>query len=173
MDTERLYLFKRIAGKYIRLNDEYNEKKEASTSKELNLQLTDPYINFPSIDKLINWNNNGVINRSERSILDLDIISGVHSQQINTAMSNILRTMDKQGLVNQRGYEILLQILSLKIYDEKQNEKHKNYLEFYVDDSINFTNLSNADIKEFLDRIENIKIKAESDYHRILNESSD
>jgi putative type I restriction-modification system, M subunit len=169
-DTERLYLFKRIAGKYIRLNDEYNEKKEASTSKELNLQLTDPYINFPSIDKLINWNNNGVINRSERSILDLDIISGVHSQQINTAMSNILRTMDKQGLVNQRGYEILLQILSLKIYDEKQNEKHKNYLEFYVDDSINFTNLSNADIKEFLDRIENIKIKAESDYHRILNE---
>ena len=168
-DTERLYLFKRITGKYIRLNDEYNEKKDASKSKELSLQLTDPYINFPSIDKLINWNNNGKIDRSKRSISDLDIISGVHSQQINTAMSNILRTMDSQGLVNQRGYEILLQILSLKIYDEKQNEKYKTYLKFYVDDRINLIDIFQKDTREFLDRIENIKSEAETVYHRILN----
>lgn len=38
-------------------------------------------------------------------------------------MSTILRTMDKVGMVNQTGFEILIQILSLKIFDEKRNEK--------------------------------------------------
>lgn len=171
-DTERLYLFKKINGKLIRLNDEYNEKKEKSNSKELSLQLTDSYNNFPSIDKLKEWDNNLKIDRSKRTIFDLDVISGVHSQQINTAMSHILRTMDKQGLVNQKGYEILLQIISLKIYDEKRNEKFGTSLDFYIADEVQSINLADPLIQEFINRIESIKEEAEGKYYRILSEWS-
>lgn len=171
-DTERLYLFKKVNGKLIRLNDEYNEKKEKSNSKELSLQLTDSYNNFPSIDKLKEWDNNLKIDRSKRTIYDLDVISGVHSQQINTAMSHILRIMDKQGLVNQKGYEILLQIISLKIYDEKRNEKFGTSLDFYIADELQSINLADPLIQEFINRIESIKEEAEGKYYRILSEWS-
>lgn len=171
-DTERLYLFKKVNGKLIRLNDEYNEKKEKSNSKELSLQLTDSYNNFPSIDKLKEWDNNLKIDRSKRTIYDLDVISGVHSQQINTAMSHILRIMDKQGLVNQKGYEILLQIISLKIYDEKRNEKFGTSLDFYIADEVQSINLADPLIQEFINRIESIKEEAEGKYYRILSEWS-
>lgn len=171
-DTERLYLFKKVNGKLIRLNDEYNEKKEKSNSKELSLQLTDSYNNFPSIDKLKEWDNDLKIDRSKRTIYDLDVISGVHSQQINTAMSHILRIMDKQGLVNQKGYEILLQIISLKIYDEKRNEKFGTSLDFYISDEVQSINLSDSLIQEFINRIESIKEEAEGKYYRILSEWS-
>lgn len=171
-DTERLYLFKKVNGKLIRLNDEYNEKKEKSNSKELSLQLTDSYNNFPSIDKLKEWDNNLKIDRSKRTIYDLDVISGVHSQQINTAMSHILRIMDKQGLVNQKGYEILLQIISLKIYDEKRNEKFDTSLDFYIADEVQSINLADPLIQEFINRIESIKEEAEGKYYRILSEWS-
>ncbi len=168
-DTERLYLFKKVEGKFIRLNDKYNEKGIVSSSKDLNLQLPDAYINFPSFDKLKGWETVGRINRSKRSIRALDVISGVHSQQVNNAMSNILRTMDKQGLNNQLGYQILLQILSLKIYDEKRSEQHKMNLEFYVDDKVNFTQLFDPDVQDFLDRIEKIKDDALGKYNKILS----
>ena len=165
-DAERLYLFKRINGKYIRLNDSYNEKKENSSSKNLSLHLTDSYLTFPSFQKMLEWNNDNKIDRSKRKLEDLDIISGVHSQQINNAMSNILREMDKQGLVNSKGYDILVQILSLKIYDEKYN----NILKFYIDDDIIFTNVTDVKIQNFLSRIEKIKDDAEGDYNRILKD---
>jgi hypothetical protein len=35
--------------------------------------------------------------------------------------------MDKVSLVNQRGYEILIQMIALKIFDEKKNEWLKYY----------------------------------------------
>ena len=106
---------------------------------------------------MLDWNNDNKIDRSKRKLEDLDIISGVHSQQINNAMSNILREMDKQGLVNSKGYDILVQILSLKIYDEKYN----NILKFYIDDDIIFTNVTDVKIQKFFIKIEKIKDDAE------------
>ncbi len=38
------------------------------------------------------------------------------------ALSNVLRTLDKAGLVIQRGYEILIQTFALKIFGEKRND---------------------------------------------------
>lgn len=101
-DTGRLYLFKRKNSNYIRLNDKYNEKGDSSKSKELSLQLPDNYKDIPSLENLMNWNGLKKIDRSNRNIEDLDIISGVHSQHVNNAMSNILRAMDKHGMVNQK-----------------------------------------------------------------------
>lgn len=134
-DTERLYLFRKHENKFLRYSEEFNTKGDESKSKELALHLPDPYLNIPSFEDLLDWTEPKIIDRSKRNITNLAIISGVHSTQINDAMSSILRTMDKVGMVSQKGFEILIQILSLKIFDEKRNEKNpKHYLDFYINE---------------------------------------
>ncbi len=77
-----------------------------------------------------------LLDRSRRGIADLDIITSITSVQIQTALSNVLRALDKAGLVNQRGYAILIQTIALKIFDEKRNERSsQKHLEFYVTDA--------------------------------------
>lgn len=169
-DTERLYLFKKLNNKFIRLNDEYNTKGEKSGIKELTLHLPDPYINIPNYNELLIWTNGKEIDRSKRTIYNLDIISGIHSIQINEAMSAILRTMDKQGMLNQKGYEILIQILALKIFDEKRNEKSsKRFLDFYITkEERQYKNLEDEALQGCLKRLNELRIEAEGIYYRIL-----
>lgn len=173
-DTERLYLFKKQNGKFLRFSDEYNAKGEDSKTKELCLHLTDPYLNIPSFQYLLDIESIKEKDLSNRTIFDLDIISGVHSTQINDVMSNILRTMDKVGLTNQRGFEILIQILSLKIFDEKRNEKNNNrYLDFYITPSEKqYQLLADDSIQQFLKRIHQLREKASSEYFRILENNA-
>lgn len=172
-DTERLYLFRKHNNKFLRYSEEFNTKGEESKTKELSLHLPDPYINLPSFEDLLEWTETIAIDRSKRTITALDIISGVHSTQINDAMSSILRTMDKVGLVNQKGFEILIQILSLKIYDEKRNEKTpKRFLDFYItDEEKNFKTLADKPLQEFIKRINDLRDEASGTYYRILKDN--
>jgi len=172
-DTERLYIFQQKNGKILRYDQSYNQKGEKSTTKDLSLHLTDPYSNIPSFEELINQvNKPSKIDRTNRSIDDLDKISGVHSTQLSDAMSNILRTMDKVSIVNQKGYELLIQILALKIYDEKRNAKNsKEKLKFYItDNEINYKNLNDEKIAPFLERMQKLFEDAQSNYYAILKE---
>lgn len=173
-DAERLYLFKKHNGKFLRFSDEYNTKGDESKTKELSLNLPDPYSNIPSFDDLLDIENKKEIDLSKRNIWNLDIISGVHSTQINDVMSSILRTMDKVGLTNQRGFEILIQILSLKIFDEKRNEKNTNhYLDFYITPKEKkYDSLADENIQQFLNRIHQLRDKASSEYFRILENNA-
>lgn len=172
-DTDRLYLFRKHNNKFIRYSEEFNTKGEESKTKELSLHLPDPYLNIPSFYDLLEWTETQAIDRSKRAIRDLDIISGVHSTQINDAMSSILRTMDKVGMVNQKGFEILIQILSLKIYDEKRNEKTpKRFLDYYItDNEKNFKTLADKPIQEFIKRFIALRDEAAGMYYRILRDN--
>lgn len=170
-DTERLYLFKKVGNKFLRYVESFNAKGEESTSKDLNLHLPDYYSYIPNFQALQNQLITKEIDYSKRTLKDLEIISGVHSTQINDAMSEILRTMDKVSLVNQKGFLILIQILSLKIYDEKSKENGNEFLQFYITkDEQNYTKLSDKSLQNFIKRIENIQNKASGNYRRILKE---
>jgi type I restriction enzyme M protein len=172
-DTERLYLFRKQGNKILRFSDEYNQKGENSSTKELSLHLPDPYINIPTFDELIEWSNPKERDRSKRTIWDLGVISGVYSSQINDAMSSILRTMDRQGMVNQKGYEILIQILALKIFDEKRNESGaKQFLGFYITNEEKVCrNLNDPTIQVFINRLNTLREDAEETYYRILKDN--
>ncbi|MGL5257646.1 MAG: HsdM family class I SAM-dependent methyltransferase [Proteocatella sp.] len=172
-DTERLYLFRKYKNKFLRYSEEFNSKGDDSKTKELSLHLPDPYLNLPNFDDLLEWTEIKSTNRSKRTINDLDIISGVHSTQINDAMSTILRTMDKVGLVNQIGFEILIQILSLKIFDEKRNEKTPTrFLDFYItNEEKDFKSLAEISLQGFLNRINALREEASGIYYRILQEN--
>jgi type I restriction enzyme M protein len=172
-DTERLYLFRKHNNKFLRYSEEFNTKGDDSKTKELALHLPDPYINIPSFDDVLEWTEAKTIDRSKRIIKELDIISGVHSTQINDAMSSILRTMDKVGMVNQKGFEILIQILSLKIYDEKRNEKTTSrFLDFYItEEERNYKSLADKSLQEFIKRNNDLRDEASGTYYRILKDN--
>ena len=108
---------------------------------------------------------------TKRTIEQLDLVSGVHSKQVNDAMSQILRVMDKHSMVNQRGYEIFrIQILALKIYDEEETEKNPSkYLDFYITQyESEYYSLNDSAIQSFIIRIKKLPEDAEGVYYTIL-----
>jgi len=183
-DAERLYLFKKDGNHFLRLDEGYNQKKEQSATKDLTLHLTDAYYKIPSFEQLIQKIHNPKIDRANRTIEDLEIISGVYSTQLSEGISNILRAMDKVSLKNQRGYEILIQVMALKIFDEKRSQKAKQKLDFYKTDEEsaqlsllfyvspherNYSSLADENIVSFVDRMQQLYNQASQDYHFILN----
>jgi type I restriction enzyme M protein len=113
----------------------------------------------------------------------LDIITGIYSKQLTDGISNIIRAMDKVSMKNQRGYEILIQILALKIYDEKRSARIKSSLDFYksseekvhldllfyiTPDEKNYTKLSDKEIQKFVQRMRNLYNEASDEYHYVL-----
>lgn len=187
-NTERLYIFQKKNGVVVRYDESKNKNGDKSSTNEISLDLMDGYIFIPSFENLIKRVNRFLdIDRGKRIIDDLDVITGAHSVQINNAISNILRTLDKVGLVNQRGYEILIQMLALKIFDEKRSQEYKKYLKFYAtnkeikkfrlmfyirDNEKSYAKLSDENIQEFVKRIKKLYEDAYVKYQNILKTKS-
>lgn len=170
-DTERLYLFHRKGGVVLRYDESKNQKGEASKIGDLSLHLPDAYAYMPSLDDLKRRiNRPAALDRSKRGIVDLDVITSIASVQIQTAFSDVLRALDKAGLVNQRGYAILIQTLALKIFDEKRNERaSQKHLEFYVTDAeAAFHGLGEKPLQVFMARMKAIREDASTQYRKIL-----
>jgi len=179
---ERLYLFQKKNGSCLRFDESYNLKGDESGIKDLCLDLTDAYVKIPRFDKLQMWATKEAVDRSQRTIDDLDIITGVHNKQLSDGISQILRVMDKVSMKSQRGYEILIQILALKIFDEKRSQRTKKNLEFYkteperksllfyiTKEEKNSIDLNNETVQGFINRIKKIYKEASNDYHHILS----
>jgi type I restriction enzyme M protein len=125
-DTERLYLFHRRGGRFLRYDEAKNEKGERSQTGHLSLHLPDPYDFIPSFDEL-GSRIRGIqkADRTARGIEDLDTITSIATAQVRDAFSSVLRALDRAGLVNQRGYEIIIETFALKIFDEKRNQRNR------------------------------------------------
>lgn len=128
-DEGRLYLFKSNGKNYSRLSDEFNIENKGKIQPTYD--IPDGYINLLSFEQMLNYDmaNQTIIDYSKRKLEDLSVISKTDSKRLNDALYQILHTMDKCGLVNQKGYNILIQLLALKIYDEKNN---KDDLKYYI-----------------------------------------
>lgn len=169
-DEERLYLFKSDGKKYYRLSDEFN--KENKDKLEPTFDIPDAYENLLGFDDMIKYNEDSKILTSyaSRKLCELNIISKTDSKKLNDALYAILHTMDKCGLVNQKGYNILIQLLALKIYDEKYNTEN---LKFYINpDEVKFKDLADEDLQEFIDRVEHLRDNARYIYSKILDSDS-
>lgn len=168
-DQERLYLFKGVGKHYARLSDEYNVEKNGRF--EATYDVPDAYSTMLSFEKMLNYVEGDVVvtDFSGRCLTDLGVISKTDSRKLNDALYQILHTMDKCSLVNQQGYNILIQILALKIYDEKHNA---NNLQFYINpDEDKCSVITDDKIQDFLSRIENLRVSAKTEYTKILNEN--
>jgi len=171
-DCERLYLFHRRDGLFLRYDESKNQKGKDSKVGDLSLHLPDPYSYIPSFNDLRSRvHRPAKIDRSCRSYTELDVITSIATVQLQTALSEVLRALDKAGLVNQRGYQILIETFALKIFDEKRNEKYqKNKLEFFItDDEAAFNSLSEKPIQEFVKHMKGIRAEAVEQYQKILS----
>jgi len=173
-DTERVWIFQKKNNKILRYDESKNKKGEESGTKDLSLHLPDSYLSIPSFrdirNKIIKPK---VIDRTKRTIDDLETISGIHTKQVSDALSNILRTLDKVGLVNQIGYGLLIQVLALKIFDEKTNEKNRSkILRFYITgNERKYKSLADSSIQQFIERINDIYNDAKGNYQTILGQN--
>jgi len=183
-DAEKLFLFKKINNYYLRFDDSLNVKGDESTTKDLSLDIPDGYYKIPSFEHIIKRIGNLQIDVAHRTIDDLEIITGSYSKQLSEGISNILKVMDSVSMKNQRGYEILIQTMALKIFDEKRNaEKKAKYLEFYetqeekdkfdllfyiTNKEKNFVSLNDDTIQDFIGRMRKLYNEASEKYHYIL-----
>lgn len=168
-DEGRLYLFKSNGKTYYRLSDEFNIDNKGKF--EPTFDIPDGYTNLLSFEEMINYDKaiKQITDYSNRNICELSIISKTDSKRLNDALYRILHTMDKCGLVNQKGYNILIQLLALKIYDEKKNS---NGLKYYINpNEQEYKKLTDDGIQDFIDRIETIRKAAKTSYSKILNEN--
>lgn len=186
-DTEKLYLFKKNNDLYLRLDESLNLKGDDSSIKELSLDIPDGYYKIPSFEQLIKRTTNIKIDVSKRTVDDLEIISGSYSKQLSDGISNILKVMDSVSMKNQRGYEILIQVLALKIFDEKNSEEKKNkYLKFYKTDEEkeqmdllfyitkkekSYVTLNDETIQDFIKRMRTLYNNAKTKYRYILDKN--
>lgn len=168
-DEGRLYLFRTLGKEYFRLSDEFNIENKGKT--EPTFDVPDAYSNMLSFEDMLSYDTatKTIADYSGRALTDLGIISKTDSKRLNDALYQILHTMDKCGLVNQKGYNILIQLLALKIYDEKH---HSGDLKYYINlDETKFTSITDDGLQEFLQRIESIRLAAKSSYTKILDEN--
>lgn len=168
-DEGRLYLFKSEGKKYYRLSDEFNIENKGEYNPTFD--VPDAYDNLLSLTEMIDYKKaeNKEKDFSHRKLNELSIISKTESKRLNDALYQILHTMDKCALVNQKGYNILIQLLALKIYDEKHNY---NDLQYYINSKESlYRNITDDNLQDFLERIEKIRKKAKTEYKRILNEN--
>lgn len=168
-DEGRLYLFKSSGKSYYRLSDEFNIENKGKF--EPTYDIPDGYNNMLSFEEMLNYDatENTVVNFAGRKLDDLGIVSKTDSKRLNRALYSILHTMDKCGLVKQKGYNILIQLLALKIYDEKNNSTD---LQYYINpDEANYKKLSDDGLQDFIKRIEGIRAQAKTRYEKILKEN--
>ena len=150
--------------------------------------MTDSYKYIPSFEALQKRVNVTMgIDRSKRTVDDLDPITGASSSQISLAVSNILKTLDRVGLRNPRGYQILIEMLALKIFDEKRSEEYKKtisdkrslkfyeteserkVLSFFITDAEKqYFKLSEENVQTFVNRIRELYNDASEKYNIIL-----
>lgn len=187
-DSERLYIFQKKNGQVLRYDESKNQKGDASSTAQLSLDLTDSYNYIPTLEKILQRINAAQeIDRSKRTVDDLDLVTGASSSQINMAISSMLKTLDRVGLRNPRGYEILIEMLALKIFDEKRSEELKHtdrderYLQFYetqpekavlsffiTEEEKQYFSLSDEHVQSFVNRIRKLYGDAAAKYTVIL-----
>lgn len=172
-DKERLYLFKKIGNEIFRLDNSKNFPTSQRILEQYQLEITDPYFLIPNHEQLLKVNSElTTIDISTKFIEDLDVIFTMNDEGIKGSLANILKGLDAVSLFNEEGYHILIQMLAIKIFDEKQAELHGSNINFYIHtEEFNFKNLQDKNIQYFIDRINEIFLDAKKYYKNILGEN--
>jgi len=164
-DEGRLYIFQKKNGKIIRYDESKNEKGV------LSLDFADAYYMLPTFEDIIYKIVRGtLIDKSKRTFEELEPISGHTFSNIREVMTKILQVMERLGVIGDaRAYEILIQVLALKIYDEK----HNSPLQYFILDDEYKSNLTGKDTQKFIKRIQELYENAKSKFIAILLEKED
>ncbi len=171
-DSGRLFIFQRRGGKVLRLDDPKNAKGDSSGPKDLSLDIPDAYDSLPGLADLRTSleGSEHELDISSRTLDDLAVITSIHQSRVQDALSNVLRTLDRNGMVNQHGYEVLLQTLALKIYDEKAVSAGASaHLRFYITSEEREATIGADATRDFVERMSGLYSEAAGTYPAILD----
>lgn len=169
-DTGRLYLFKKVENEITRYDNGKNFLTSQRILEKYQFEITDPYYLIPDFSNLIKRNSNSFINKKELKVEDLDIVHTITDENIKTALNQILRSLEAVSLFNEEGYQILIQMIAMKIFDEKQSGLHGSYIRFFIEESETLRDsLSNKDVQAFILRMQDLFTEAKRYYKNILS----
>ena len=172
-DTGRLFLFKRIGNDLTRFDNSLSFPTSQKILEQYQLEITDPYYTIPTLNDLAKIiNKNTRTDRSQMHIEDLDIVYTIQDDNMKNALNSIMRVLDSVSLSNEEGYMILIQLIAMKIFDEKQRKDHGGYIQFYINsDELYKGNLNIPEVQKFVSRMKKLYSEAKVYYNNILGEN--
>lgn len=171
-DAERLYLFKKYKDEISRYDNSMNYPTSQRILEKYQLEITDPYYTIPSFTDLMKRNNGIELEKEDLLVEDLDIVHTITDENIRLSLNQILRTFDSVSLFNEEGYLILIQLIAIKIYDEKQSEQHGSALRFFINSEEYYDdNLTDLNVQNFLNRMQELYREARRYYSNILHDN--
>lgn len=172
-DAGRLFLFKRIKDEITRFDNSLSFPTSQRILEQYQLEITDPYYTIPTLENLSKIiHKNEKADRSQLHIEDLDIVYTIQDDNMKNALNSIMRVLDSVSLSNEEGYMILIQLIAMKIYDEKQREDHGGYIQFYINDEECYQgSLNVANVQKYITRMKKLYKEAKVYYNNILGEN--
>jgi len=172
-DAGRLHLFKRINGTISRYDNAKNYLYSQRILEQYQLEITDPYYLIPDFHHIEKYlDKDFELSLSDLKVEDLDIVYTINDENIKASLSHILKSMDSVSMYDESGYLILIQLLALKIFDEKQSETYGTKLRFYIDkEEIYHNDLAAPHVRIFISRLEQLFSEARIYYKSILSEN--
>lgn len=115
-------------------------------------------------------NKNEKTDRSQLHIEDLDIVYTIQDDNMKKSLNSIIHVLDSVSLSNEEGYMILIQLIAMKIYDEKQREDHGGYIQFYINDDEYYKgSLNDENVQKYVSRMKDLYKEAKAYYNNILD----
>lgn len=172
-DTGRLYLFKKLNNTISRYDNAKNYTYSQRILEQYQLEITDPYYLIPDLPHITKFLAKSLqATLADLKVEDLDIVFTINDENIKASLSQILKCMEAVSLYDETGYLILVQLLAMKIYDEKQSESFGTKLRFHVEqEEIYHDNLAFKPVQGFLSRLQNLFSEAKIYYKSILYEN--
>ncbi|AFI04549.1 HsdM family class I SAM-dependent methyltransferase [Helicobacter cetorum] len=160
-DQPDILIFKKIGNSEIRRFNESSELQQDGIYG-WNLDKRDLLIDLPSQKDFIE-NNKSI---SDLSKLKLDSLDAIDEVNFTELMNRLKRANDSiQPTSPER--DLIVEFLTLKVFDEKRSKRDNRYLDFYIkDDEKRQEGLAE---KSFRERINNLYTSAQKEYPKVLD----
>ena len=159
-DHPEVIIFKKIGNSEIR---RFNEQKEIQQDGIIgwNLENRDLLIELPSQQDFIE-NNESISNLKKLKLDSLDAIDEANFSDLMNALKRANDSIRPESPLRQ----LIVEFLTLKVFDEKRSKRDKSYLEFYIlQEEKRKDGLGE---KNFRDRIFSIYKEAQKEYPKVL-----
>ncbi len=159
-DQSDILIFKKIGNSEIRRFNETNELQQDGIIG-WNLEKRDLLVDLPSQQDFIE-NNESI---SDLAKLKLDSLDAIDEANFNDLMNSLKRANDSIRPESPLR-EMIVEFLTLKVFDEKRSKRDKSYLEFYIlPEEKRKDGLAE---KSFRERINKLYKEAQKEYPKVL-----
>jgi type I restriction enzyme M protein len=159
-DQPRIIIFKKIGNSEIR---RFDERKEIQQDGIIgwNLDNRDLFVELPSQQDFIE-NNESIQNLQKLKLESLDAIDEASFSDLMNSLQRGNDAIRPESPVN----DLVIEFLTLKVFDEKRSKRDNSYLKFYI--LAKEKREDGLAKKSFRERIDNLYKDAQKEYPKVL-----